>query len=117
MEIISEKIDGKIEAVLYDDDGKEMMVLPKVKNSRGKEIGIDIHESILHTMEKQDLGKEVTNHELKDAERKVLNYKLFGAWHNPEDLEWILQTPSREIVTEEDLRPVSKLYKWIDKNN
>ena len=117
MEIISEKIDGKIEAVLYDDDGKEMMVLPKVKNRRGKEIGIDIPESILHTMEKQDLGKEVTNHELKDAERKVLNYKLFGAGHNPEDLEWILQTPSREIVTEEDLRPVSKLYKWIDKNN
>ena len=36
MEIISEKIDGKIEAVLYDDDGKEMMVLPKVKNRRGK---------------------------------------------------------------------------------
>ena len=117
MKIISEKIDGKIEAVLYDDDGKEMMVLPKVKNRRGKEIGIDIPESILHTMEKQDLGKEVTNRELKDAERKVLNYKLFGKWDNPDDLNWVQQFPKREVITEEDLEPVSKLYKWVDKNN
>ena len=114
MEIWSKKIEGKLEAVLYDDDGSPMMVLPKVKNRRGKEIGIDIPESILHTMEKQQQGKEVKQYEIKDANRKVMNYKLFGKWDNPEDLNWVQQLPKREVITEEDLEPVSKLYKWIN---
>ena len=116
MEIWSKKIDGKLEAVLYDDDGKPMMVLPKVRNGRGKEIGIDIPESILHTMDKQNSGKDIKPIEIKDANRKVLNYKLFGKWDNPDDCDWVVMNPKREVITEDDVKPISKLFNWIDKN-
>ena len=114
MEIISRNIDGKLEAVLYDEEGAQMMVLPKVKNSRGKEIGIDIPESILNTMERQEKGKDVKSLEIKEAQRKVLNYKLFGEWDNPNDCDWVAQEPTQEVITEDDMRPINKLFKWVD---
>ena len=76
MKIISEKIDGKIEAVLYDDDGKEMMVLPKVKNSRGKEIGIDIPESNVSKWIEKGWGEKIdTKEEKATKETKELKVK------------------------------------------
>ena len=117
MEIISEKIDGKIEAVLYDEDGKEMMVLPSYENKDG-EREFDVPESILTTMARQEKGKEVRLSELKDAERKVLNYKAFGEWEDPRECDWqqVLPKLHSVVITEDDNKPVKKLLKWVDNN-
>ena len=116
MQIISEKIDGKIEAVLYDEDGRVMMVLPSHENEDG-EREFDVPDSILNTMARQEKGEDIRPLELKDAERKVQNYKAFGDWESPDD-EWINVLPSQHavVITETDIGPVEKLLKWVDIN-
>ena len=55
MEIISQEIDGKLEAVLYDDGGNYLMTLPRHKDGKGKK-WVDVHNSILTYMENQQRG-------------------------------------------------------------
>jgi len=117
MDIISEKIDGKIEAVLYDDDGHVMMVLPSFKNKDGTK-EFDVPESILTTIARQDKGKEVRPLEIKDAQKKVNNYKAFGEWEDPREEPFTPLLPKLHsvVITDDDVRPLQKLFKWVNMN-
>ena len=89
MEIISKKINNQLEAVLYDDGGHALMVLPKTKDSKGK-VWLDVPEEILQYMENQQRGKPNYKEDADAIDIMIDNYKKHGTWDEPTALEKLI---------------------------
>ena len=89
MEIISQEIDGKLEAVLYDDGGNYLMTLPRYKDGKGKE-WVDVDNSILTYMVNQERGLPNYKEDADRVDIAVDNYKKYGSWQKPTALDKLL---------------------------
>ena len=89
MEIISKKINNQIEAVLYDDGANALMVLPKVKDSKGK-VWLDVPDEILQYIENQQRGKPNYKEDADAVDIMVSNYKKHGTWDKPTALDKLI---------------------------